>query len=225
MTQAWWLQSVHSFSFGQYYDPDRMGFGPLRVINDDVIAGWSGFPPHPHRDMEIISIPLSGWLMHEDSLGNKTTIWPDMVQVMSAGSGIAHAEYNAYSDQSTTFLQIWIEPHTRGVAPRHVEQVINYHDGKPIVIASPDAHDGSIMIHQDLTLSRVRSSHSMIISQELEQWRGIYLFVISGSLTTTIDGQSQLLEARDALSLVWSTHYELELSSDSDVLLFDMKME
>lgn len=202
-----------------------MGFGPLRVINDDVIAGWSGFPPHPHRDMEIISIPLSGWLMHEDSLGNKTTIWPDMVQVMSAGSGIAHAEYNAYSDQETAFLQIWIEPDTRGVTPRHIEQHMNYQDGWLTLIASPDARDGSVMIHQDVNLYRVQSSQQHMIDYEVQRWRGIYLFVISGSLKTTIDGQSQLLGERDALSLTDVSQMSMMLEAGSDVLLFDMKME
>lgn len=222
-TRAWRLESAHSFSFGEYYNPDQMGFWPLRVINDDIIAGGAWFPPHPHRDMEIISIPLTGWLMHEDSLWNKEIITPDMIQVMSAGSGVAHSEYNASPDQAAAFLQIWIQPHTRGVIPRHEEKTIDYIPNALTLLVSPDAHDNSISIYQDALLYRGKYTDNIPLSYTIQEGRGLYLFVISGNITIEND-TDYTLDTRDALSLTWMGEITITPSVWSDFLLFDLKM-
>ena len=222
-TRAWRLESAHSFSFGDYYNPDQMWFGPLRVINDDIIAGGSWFPAHPHRDMEIISIPLTWWLLHEDNLWNKKIITPDMIQVMSAGSGVTHSEYNASPDQAAAFLQIWIQPHTRSVSPRHEEKTIAYIPNSLTLLVSPDARDGSISIAQDALLYRWQYTDTTLFNYTIQEGRGLYLFVISGTVNIQTD-TSYLLDRRDALSLTWIGEILITPSVWSDFLLFDMKM-
>ncbi|MBT6568949.1 MAG: pirin family protein, partial [Flavobacteriales bacterium] len=146
-----WLQSHHSFSFGSYYDPERMNFGALRVLNDDTVAPGMGFSTHPHRDMEIISIPLEGDLEHQDSMGNKSVIQSGDVQVLSAGTGISHSEYNKNKDIPVKFLQIWVVPNQKGVAPRYDQITLNVTERKNKLqqILSPFPEDEGVWIHQN----------------------------------------------------------------------------
>ena len=148
-----WLNSHHTFSFADYYDPRHMGFGPLRVINDDTVAGGGGFPTHGHRDMEIISYVLQGALEHRDSLGTGSVMKPGDVQRMSAGTGVMHSEYNASQRDPVHFLQIWIEPNVRGVAPSYEEKRLDAAAGSGLkLIASSDGREGSVRIHQDASV-------------------------------------------------------------------------
>lgn len=218
-TQIWRLESYHSFSFGEYYDPQKMYFWPLRVINDDSIEGGNGFPPHPHRDMEIISIPLEGWLMHEDSMGTKTIISPQMIQVMSAGTGLHHAEYNAYPDVKTKFLQIWIEPQKRGVEPRHEEKSFPQIFDTFQLLISPDARQKSIMIHQDAYISRLRTDKIENFTYTFQGTsKRIYAFVIEW----TVQIWDQTLRKRDALSMTDVEDLIINMKEKSDLLIFEI---
>lgn len=219
LTHISWLKSFHSFSFGEYYDPKKMGFGPLRVINDDTILGGTGFHPHQHRDMEIISIPLKGGLLHQDSLGNDIEITPEMIQVMSAGTGIVHAEYNASQTDATDFLQIWIEPNQLHVPPRHVETKINYLANELTLLAGPNSSD-QIQLYQEAYLFRGRYSEETQLDYTSKYENGLlYLFVIDG--TVEINGEK--LERRDAIAIEKEQAISLHLSSNADFLLFDMQ--
>src|SRR6202795_1869223 len=146
-----WLDSFHSFSFADYYDPEQMGYGPLRVNNEDRVEPGTGFGMHGHRDMEIITYPLSGKLEHKDSIGSGSIIVPGDVQRMSAGKGVLHSEYNPSPDEPVHFLQIWIEPNVKGIAPGYEQKHITPDDkrGRLRLIASPDGREGSVTIHQD----------------------------------------------------------------------------
>lgn len=220
-TRISWLKSFHSFSFGEYYDPSKMGFGPLRVLNDDNILGGTGFHPHQHSNMEIISIPLKGGLLHQDSLGNNIKITPDMIQVMSAGTGIVHAEYNAYQDQDTDFLQIWIEPNQMQVPPRHVETKVDYLPNDLTLLAGPNETD-KIQLYQETYLFRGQYDQEQEISYKSKYENGLlYLFVINGSVE--INGEK--LEKRDAIAIEEEDLINLKIAANSDFLLFDMQEE
>lgn len=213
------LQSFHSFSFGEYYDPTKIGFGPLRVLNDDTILGGTWFHPHQHRDMEIISIPLKGGLVHQDSLWNDITISPEMIQVMSAGSGIVHAEYNAHQDQETDFLQIWIQPNQMQVPPRHVETKIEYLPNDLTLLAGPNETD-QIQLYQEAYLFRWRYTQEDELSYTSKYKDGLlYVFVIEGS----IEINWEKLGKRDAIAIEKEQAISLKIGSNSDFLLFDMQ--
>jgi len=175
-----WLKSRHSFSFADYYDPERMGFGDLRVINEDRIEGGTGFPTHGHRDMEIISYVISGGLEHQDSMGNKTRILPGEVQRMSAGTGVSHSEYNAFQDRPTHFMQIWIQPERRGLKPGYGQKSFEgeLKEKNLVLVVSRSGRDGSIEIAQDADLYLSRSSESKTIQFEVRQGRRIWLQMI-----------------------------------------------
>src|SRR5262245_16834882 len=153
-----WLNSQHTFSFGHYHDPRQMGFGPLRVINEDRVRAGAGFDTHGHRDMEIISYVLEGALEHKDSLGTGSVIRPGEVQVMSAGTGIRHSEFNHSKTEPVHFLQIWVTPNQKGMAPRYEQKSFpaSGKQGRLRLLGSPDGHDGSIVIHQDVKLYEAR---------------------------------------------------------------------
>ncbi len=217
-----WLQSRHSFSFGEYYDPGYMGFGPLRVINDDRVAPGGGFPAHPHRDMEIISYVLDGALEHKDSLGTGSVISPGDVQRMSAGTGVRHSEYNASSKEPVHFLQIWIIPEREGVKPGYEQKNFGAAEkrGKLRLIASHGGRDDSVAIHQDADLYATLLEAGETVSHTLNAERGAWVQVARGSIA--VNGQK--LEAGDGMAIEGAGDLRLEAGASAEVLLFDMAM-
>jgi quercetin 2,3-dioxygenase len=213
-----WLDSYHSFSFADYYDPQHMGFGPLRVINEDRVQAGAGFGTHGHRDMEIISYVLEGALGHQDSMGNGSTIVPGDVQRMSAGSGVRHSEYNHEKAGTTHFLQIWIEPSVRGIAPSYEQKHFKPEDkrGRLRLIASPDGRDGSVTIHQDALVYAGLFDGRENASYGLQNARG-YVHVARGA--ATVNGHR--LEAGDALK-TGSGAIEIEDGEKAELLVFDL---
>lgn len=216
-----WLKSRHTFSFSSYWDPDHMGFGPLRVINDDRVAPGRGFGPHPHRDMEIISYVLDGALMHKDSMGNGSVIEPGEVQMMSAGTGVVHGEWNASKSVPVRFLQIWIEPERRGEAPGYGQKRFSAQErrGRLRVLASPDGRDGSLAIKQDALLLGTELEDGHEVTVPVDDGRGVWIHVAKGS--ARVDGQD--LGEGDAIS-TWDTG-TLTLRGTGDgaeVLVFDV---
>jgi hypothetical protein len=215
-----WLRSYHSFSFADYYDPEHMGFGHLRVINEDRIQPGTGFGTHGHRDMEIISYVLEGALAHKDSMGNGSTIVPGDVQRMSAGKGVLHSEFNQARDEVTHFLQIWIEPDVSGIAPSYEQKHFDAASkrGKLRLLASPDGRDGSVTIHQDALLYAALLDGTERVVHTMRPSRRAYLHVARGRLTAN----GQVLEAGDALKAADTAELVLEQGSDAEVLVFDL---
>ncbi|HYE23430.1 MAG TPA: pirin family protein [Candidatus Paceibacterota bacterium] len=190
-----WLTTRHSFSFAHWHDPKRMGFGALRVLNDDVVAPKRGFDMHAHADFEIVTIVEEGAVTHEDSMGTNARVGAGEVQVMSAGTGVVHGEFNR-EDEALKLFQIWIEPQTRGVAPRYDQKSFGTEQTLTLLV-SGDGRDGSLMIHQDALLYRGNLTAGMSLVHEVGEGRGTYLFVIDGSVT--VNGVA--LEARDAIAV------------------------
>lgn len=219
-TDIGWLKSYHSFSFGGYYDQRHMGFRSLRVINDDKIAAGRGFPTHPHRDMEIISYVLDGSLQHKDSTGKGAIITPEDIQMMSAGLGITHSEYNPSATQSNHFLQIWIEPALRGVRPRYSDSKVTADQKTNAwkLIAGPDGSDASVGIYQDAKIfaSKLQNGHSL--DYTLQRDRHAWLQVATGEIT--VNGTT--LKAGDAIASSRATDLHIKSALDADVLLFDL---
>lgn len=213
-----WLDSHHTFSFANYYNPDRMHFGVLRVLNDDVVAPGRGFGTHPHDNMEIISIPLDGDLQHKDSMGNVATIRQGDIQVMSAGTGIQHSEFNANADKPVKFLQIWVFPNKRNVKPRYDQITLSLDDRKNKLqqILSPSADDEGVWIHQDAWFHLGRFDKSISTTYSLKKsGNGVYFFLLSGSLKIN----DTTLEARDGFG-IWDTeNIEIQALSDKTELL------
>src|SRR5579885_2135375 len=174
-----WLDSYHTFSFADYYYPAHMGFGTLRVINDDTVAAGGGFPPHVHRDMEIISYVIDGALSHKDSMGNGSTIRPGDVQRMSAGTGVRHSEFNPSGSQPVHFLQIWIQPQAQGIEPSYEEKRFSVQEkrGRLRIIASPDQADGSVLIHQDARVYAGLFDGEETATLKIEPGRTLYVHV------------------------------------------------
>jgi redox-sensitive bicupin YhaK (pirin superfamily) len=214
-----WLDSRHTFSFAGYHDPSHMGFGPLRVINEDRVAPGAGFPPHAHQDMEILTYVLEGALEHKDSLGSGSVIRPGDVQRMSAGTGIRHSEFNASKTDSVHFLQIWILPKHRGIAPGY-EQKHFANDGKDglRLVASGDARDGALTIHQDADVYAGRLAPGDSVHHGLSPRRLGWVQVARGTLT--LNGLS--LNAGDGAAVEEETELALRAGSDAELLLFDM---
>ena len=215
-----WLQSFHSFSFADYYDRAHMGFGPLRVINDDLIAPGRGFGMHGHRDMEIVTYVLEGELAHEDSLGNGASILPGDVQRMSAGRGIMHSEFNKASDRRTHLLQIWIEPSERGLKPGYEQKNFSAADkrGRLRLVASPDGRDGSVTIHADASLFVGLFDGAEQVEQALDPARKGYLHVARGAVV--VNGHP--LQTGDALKLDGESQLTIEQGQQAEVLFFDL---
>jgi quercetin 2,3-dioxygenase len=215
-----WLKSFHSFSFAEYHDPGHMGFGPLRVINEDRVAPGTGFGTHGHRDMEIISYVLEGALAHQDSMGNGSTIVPGDVQRMSAGTGVRHSEYNHDKAGTTHFLQIWIEPSLTGNAPSYEQKHFDAASkrGRLRLIASPDGAEGSVRLHQDARVYAALLDGTERAVHRLATGRRAYVHVARGSLTV----QGQRLGAGDALKLAKVGDITLEQGAQAEVLLFDL---
>ena len=222
-----WLKSFHSFSFADYYNPRRMGFGPLRVINEDRIAGGTGFGTHGHRDMEIISYVLSGELAHQDSMGNGKpgganagVIRPGNVQRMSAGTGVMHSEFNHSKDGETHFLQIWVMPDRQGVTPGYEQKHFPEADkrGRLRLVASPDGAQDSVSIHQDARLYAGLFNGDERAELPLAPDRLAYVHVVRGRLS--VNGEA--LGAGDALQLAKEAAITLEAGEDAEVLVFDL---
>jgi redox-sensitive bicupin YhaK (pirin superfamily) len=215
-----WLRSYHSFSFADYFDPQHVEFGPLRVINEDRVVPGAGFGAHGHRDMEIISYVLDGELAHRDSTGTSSVIRPGDVQRMSAGRGVMHSEFNNSQERSVHFLQIWIQPNLQGIAPEYEEKRFEAADkrGRLRLIASPDAADGSVLIHQDARVYAGLLDGEERVALDVAPGRLIYVHVARGSISA--NGES--LQAGDALKLADSTRLELAQGSAAEVLVFDL---
>lgn len=215
-----WLDSYHSFSFADYYDPQHMGWGNLRVINEDRVSPGKGFGKHSHRDMEIVSYVLSGELAHQDSLGTAKSIPPGDVQRMSAGTGVTHSEFNNAKDQVTHFLQIWIEPSTKGIAPGYEQKSIPQQQkrGALRLVASPDGADGSVTIHADARLYAGLFNGDEHAELALDPARKGYVHLVRGSLE--VNGKS--LSGGDALLLADERSIALAKGNDAEVLVFDL---
>ena len=215
-----WLKSFHSFSFAGYYDPAHMGFGNLRVINEDRIAAGKGFGTHGHRDMEIISYVLSGELAHKDSMGNVKGIPPGDVQRMSAGTGVQHSEFNHAEGQTTHFLQIWIEPNVTGIPPSYEQKSFPYSDkrGALRLVASPDGAQGSVTIHADARVYAGLFDSNETADMALNPQRKTYVHLVRGELRAN----GQPLKAGDALMLETESRLLLADGKEAEVLVFDL---
>jgi quercetin 2,3-dioxygenase len=218
-----WLNSYHSFSFANYYNPERMHFGVLRVLNDDTVAAAKGFGKHPHDNMEIISIPLEGDLEHKDSMGNTTVISNGDVQVMSAGTGIFHSEYNKNADKLVKFLQIWVFPNKRNVEPRYDQITLKKEDRKNKLqqILSPNADDEGVWIHQDAWFHLADFDKGTAADYTIKKsGNGVYAFVLKGDVT--INGQA--LNTRDGLG-IWDVEtLNITADSNAEFLLMEVPM-
>ncbi len=215
-----WLDTYHTFSFADYYDPAHMGFGPLRVINEDRVEPGKGFGTHGHRDMEIISVVLDGGLQHRDNLGNGSVIRPGDVQRMSAGTGVLHSEFNASDKDPVHFLQIWIEPSKRGVQPGYEQKHFGAEDrqGRLRLLASSDGRDASVTLHQDARVYVTDLGPDDAVSHDIEPGRRAYVHVARGAVT--LNGLP--LEAGDGARVVDETTLNLSGVQESQVLLFDL---
>ena len=215
-----WLKSFHTFSFADYFDPEHVQVGPLRVINEDRVAAGQGFGTHGHRDMEIISYVLDGELAHKDSMGNGSTIRPGDVQRMSAGSGVRHSEFNPSSTNPVHFLQIWIQPNAQGIEPSYEEKRFSVQEkrGRLRIIASPDQADGSVLIHQDARVYAGLFDGEETATLNVEPGRTLYVHVARGTVTAN----GTVLNGGDAVTLTDSEKLELNRGQQADVLVFDL---
>lgn len=218
-----WLNSYHSFSFANYYNPEKIHFGALRVLNDDTVAGGMGFGQHPHENMEIISIPLEGDLEHKDSMGNTTIIKHSDIQVMSAGTGVYHSEFNKNRDKEVKFFQIWVIPKKYNVEPRYDQITLKLEDriNKFQQILSPSKDDEGVWIHQDAWFHLGKFEKGKKAEYQLKKdGNGVYAFIIQGSAVIA----NKSLETRDALGLWDCSSFSFEASSDCEVLLMEVPM-
>jgi redox-sensitive bicupin YhaK (pirin superfamily) len=213
-----WLDTHHTFSFAGYHDPKHMGFRALRVINEDRVDPESGFPPHSHRDMEIISYVLAGALGHQDSMGNGSVIRPGDVQRMSAGTGVTHSEWNSSKDESVHFLQIWIIPSARGIAPGYEQKSIGDRRNELVLVASPDGRDGSVTIHQDAALLVARLDGGRQVTHGLQKGRHAWVQVVRGK----VELGNTLLGSGDGAALSDEPALTLTAREPAEVLVFDL---
>jgi redox-sensitive bicupin YhaK (pirin superfamily) len=215
-----WLDSRHTFSFAEYYDPSHMGFRSLRVINEDRVAPGGGFPMHPHRDMEIFSYVLEGALQHRDSMGNGSVLGPGQVQLMGAGTGVLHSEFNPSSAEPAHFLQIWIQPRQKSLEPRYTEwtPAPGTESSSKVLIISPDGRENSATIAQDADVYRLRLKQGESVAHALRPDRAAWLQVMRGSVT--LNGKP--LEAGDAAAIEKVASLQIAASKDAEALLFDL---
>jgi redox-sensitive bicupin YhaK (pirin superfamily) len=216
-----WLKSNHTFSFADYDDAAYRGFRTLRVINDDRVAGGHGFGTHPHRDMEIFSYVLRGALEHKDSLGNGRVLTPGQIQLMSAGSGVTHSEFNASPSEQLHFLQIWILPSERGLVPGYTEWLPRQKlvDAPKVLVISPDGRDGSAIIHQDADVYRIRLNPGQSATHDLKEGRGAWLQIAEGALKF----ENQEMSTGDGASTEQPGMLTLTATLPTEALLFDLK--
>ncbi|MGC8751127.1 pirin family protein [Hydrotalea sp.] len=222
IAQHGWLYSRHTFSFADYYNPERMHFGALRVLNDDTVAPGMGFSAHPHRNMEIISIPLSGDLHHKDNTGRDAIIKENDIQIMSAGSGIVHSETNANHNRQVKFLQIWVLPKELNITPRYQQITLNSDSLKNqlVTIVAPD-NDKALWINQDAWFSLGKFDATTNINYQLHQpGNGVYVFVIEGSATIN----NTTLNNRDAMGITEASEIPIQIEAGSHILLMEVPM-
>lgn len=215
-----WLDTRHTFSFADYHDPGFMGFHALRVINEDRVQPAMGFGTHAHRDVEILTWVLEGALQHRDNLGNGSVIYPGDLQRMSAGTGVSHSEYNASRDDPVHFLQMWILPHSTGLAPAYEQRRFGISDrqGRMKLLASPDGRDGSVRIHQDICLYTTMLTPGERVSAALGVGRSGWLQVSHG----TVDVNGVRLNEGDGAAITGETRLDLSAPDHTEVLLFDL---
>lgn len=219
-----WLKTHHTFSFAGYHDPDRVHFGALRVLNDDLIAPGSGFGRHPHRNMEIISIPLTGALKHADTMGNITVIREGEIQVMSAGTGIYHSEYNNSSKEDCAFLQIWIIPDKLNVQPRYDQMSLRgiSPDGKILPLVGPSSFKSGLWIHQDAWISTLRSTSAVNETYNVKSMdHGVYIFLIKGK--AVVEGKD--MDERDGIGITQAKQFDITLAPESEVLFIEVPLD
>lgn len=215
-----WLDSWHTFSFADYYDPAHMGFRSLRVINDDIVSAGGGFPMHPHRDMEIFSYVLSGQLAHEDSMGNKRVLHPGEIQLMRAGSGVRHSEFNPSRTDKVHLLQIWITPNERGLKPDYTEWTPDGSQSAKTLVISEDGRDGSATIAQDASIFLLKLQPGQTVQHDLAADRGLWLHIAKG----TVHAAGIDLAAGDALSLEEPSSIEITADDEAvEAILFDLR--
>lgn len=218
-----WLDSNHSFSFGNWYNPEKVHFGALRVLNDDIVKGGAGFGTHPHDNMEIVSIPLSGSIAHKDSTGTDGIIETGDVQIMSAGKGIRHSEYNASKNDSVNFLQVWVLPKLANIQPRYDQKKFSESDrtNKWQVVVSPNENDGGVWINQDarFSLSVLEAGKELEYSNAFKG-NGVYLFVIDGE----VEAAGQKLDKKDAVGISETESFTVKANKDSKVLAIEVPM-
>lgn len=218
-----WLSSYQSFSFGNYYNPERVHFGALRVLNDDHVTAGMGFSKHPHDNMEIVSIPLLGDLHHQDSTGRDEIIKQNDVQIMSAGSGIAHSEMNANKDKEVKFLQVWVFPKKRNIEPRYEQKTFDpaERNDKILTVVAPD-DDKAVWINQDAWFSLAKLSNNTEATYTIhKEGNGVYAFILSGQVTIG----DQTLNARDGFGTWETAEINIKASSDAEILLIDVPMK
>ena len=218
-----WLNSWHSFSFAGYHDPTRIHFGALRVLNDDTVAAGMGFGKHPHDNMEIISIPLEGSLEHEDSTGTKAVIRKGDVQIMSAGTGIQHSEKNADRNSEVKFLQIWVFPEKKGIAPRYDQKTFDESalQNKMLTVVSPNGASGSVQINQQswFSLGKLDAGKKVVYSLN-NQGNGVYAFVLEGNVSIN----DVVLDRRDGLGITDTNELSITATTDAHILLMEVPM-
>lgn len=215
-----WLDTYHTFSFDQYYDPRHMGFRSLRVLNEDRVQGGAGFPTHPHRDMEIVTVVLAGVLKHQDSLGNGSVIRPGEVQRMTAGRGVAHSEFNHSDSEPVHLLQIWLLPAERGLEPGYEQKAFPPEEkqNRLRLVASPDGKDGSVVIHQDARLYLAALDAGREVSHDIEAGRHAWVQVARGAIRLN----DQPLTAGDGAAVSQESALRIVGENDAELLLFDL---
>jgi redox-sensitive bicupin YhaK (pirin superfamily) len=218
-----WLKTYHTFSFSNYYDPERVNFGMLRVLNDDTIEGGQGFGTHPHSDMEIVTIPLEGAVAHKDSTGGEGVIYPDEIQVMSAGTGILHSEFNHLADGTTKLLQLWIFPNKKGHEPRYNQKFFDSEERKNKLqfIVTPEKKDGNLWLNQDAYLSLTDLEKDKSLNYKIHtKGNGAYLFLIDGEIKVA----DESLSKRDGIG-IWDTNeFTINATKDSQLLIVEVPM-
>jgi redox-sensitive bicupin YhaK (pirin superfamily) len=216
-----WLDSKHSFSFGNYYNPDRIQFGALRVLNDDIVEPGYGFGTHPHDNMEIVSIPLSGTLAHKDSTGNERTIETGEVQIMSAGTGLTHSEYNHSKKEKVNFLQVWVLPKERNIKPRYDQRFFDFKENDFTTVVAPN-QDEALWINQDAWFSVGNLNEGKEIAYQVKQeGNGVFVFVIDGLLL--VEGNE--LSLRDAIEIEDASSIKLSTQAESRILIIEVPMK
>ena len=218
-----WLNAKHYFSFAGYHNPEKVHFGLLRVLNDDTIAGGTGFPAHPHDNMEIVTIPLSGALQHKDNTGGEGVIKAGDVQIMSAGSGVKHSEFNASKTEDATLFQVWIFPKVRNIKPRYDQRTYDINDriNKWQVVVSPNETDNALWINQDARFSLTKlEAGKMLTYENAFKGNGVYLVVVNGSVE--IDGKQ--FSKRDAVGIADADQFSIKASEDAELMAIEIPM-